>query len=107
MMGIPGPTGPTGPTGGLGATIVRTSTDGLMFAPGDVLQAIASCDPLTLLSGGFTVEAETDQTDLEKVVPIQSGEPTSNPNEWVVQIIGTGQTTGVVGLTAFVICGGP
>lgn len=78
-----------------------------MFAPGDILQAIASCDPgEVLLSGGFTVEAETDQTDLEKVVPIQSG-PTSNPNEWVVGIIGTDQTTGVVTLTAFVICAGP
>ena len=99
-------TGPTGPTGGLGATVVRTSNDGLMFAPGDILQVIASCDPLTLLSGGFTVEAETDQTDLEKVVPIQSG-PTNNPNEWVVRIIGTGRTTGVVALTAFVICAVP
>jgi hypothetical protein len=67
---------------------------------------IASCDPLTLLSGGFTVEAETDQTDLEKVVPIQDG-PTAQRNEWVARIIGTGRTAGVVALTVSVVCAVP
>jgi hypothetical protein len=64
---------------------------------------IASCDPLTLLSGGFTVEAETDQTDLEKVVPIQDG-PTAQPNEWVARVISTGRTAA---LTVSVVCAVP
>jgi hypothetical protein len=38
--------------------VVRTGTDGIRFTPGDILQVIVSCDPLTLLSGGFTVAAE-------------------------------------------------
>ena len=63
---------------------------------------IASCDPLTLLSGGFTVEAETDQTDLEKVVPIHDG-PTAQPNEWVARIM-LGRTAA---LTVSVVCAVP
>ena len=100
-------TGPTGPTGAISTTVVRDFFDGGTLDPGDIVSVIANCDAgEVLLSGGFTVLALSDQADLEKMVPIQSG-PISNPNEWQAQIIGTGSTTGLVELHAFVVCAVP
>jgi hypothetical protein len=103
----PRASGGSGSSGAISTTVVRDFLDGATLDPGVIVSVIANCDAgEVLLSGGFTVLALRDQADLEKMVPIQSG-PTSNPNEWQAQIVGTGSTTGLVELHAFVVCAVP
>ena len=91
-MGIPGPTGPTGESGS-GSPVVTTETSTTTITrrllKGDLVTAIASCQPGDqVVGGGYTVEISAFQ-DVHQLALLNDRPVAEPPESYLIQFIVT------------------